>query len=371
MDSSLSDISEALKPKFSTEEIRELDVQTDLAQDLFGRRYLPGFVGLNNLNKTDYINASIQALGHVRPLRDYFLKNDFSSQTQTSPLVKSFGKLMRKMWSNKRFKSNVDPHVLVQTVVSLSNKRFMVGKQAEAGEFIAWLLHHLHVGLGGTSNPKKKKKKKTIIQQVFQGTVEVTSRKRVKKRLLEQQKEDIDDRIGSEDEDEHTQKLIQQQQDEAEGDKYTLSESTTTTYFLQLTLDIPEKPLFKDDDGGLVIPQEPLNNILQKFNGVSFHDVAKQNEKRQYKLVELPNYLILHLNRFTKNSFSMDKNPTIVAFPVKNLDLARYVFEMERVLPSEEQIKAMSVSLGFHSCFYANLFVFLGKGITQIIRPVS
>ena len=28
--------------------------------DLFGKQYLPGFVGLNYLNKTDYVNATAQ-----------------------------------------------------------------------------------------------------------------------------------------------------------------------------------------------------------------------------------------------------------------------------------------------------------------------
>jgi hypothetical protein len=36
-----------------------------------------------------------------------------------------------------------------------------------------------------------------------------------------------------------------------------IDETAMETNFLQLTLDIPEKPLFRDEDGGLVIPQEP------------------------------------------------------------------------------------------------------------------
>ena len=75
-DSSLADISAALHPTFTKEEIAKLDSNTALARDLFGRRYLPGFVGLNNLNKTDCINATIQALVHVKPLRDYFLASN-------------------------------------------------------------------------------------------------------------------------------------------------------------------------------------------------------------------------------------------------------------------------------------------------------
>jgi U4/U6.U5 tri-snRNP-associated protein 2 len=63
---SLDDISAALRPRFTEREVEELDGRRELARDLFGRRYLPGFVGLNNLNKTDYLNCVVQALGHVR-----------------------------------------------------------------------------------------------------------------------------------------------------------------------------------------------------------------------------------------------------------------------------------------------------------------
>lgn len=63
---SLDDISRALMPRFSEEQVKKLDYEKELARDLFGRRYLPGFVGLNNLNKTDYLNVVVQALAHVR-----------------------------------------------------------------------------------------------------------------------------------------------------------------------------------------------------------------------------------------------------------------------------------------------------------------
>ena len=36
--------------------------------------YLPGFLGLNNLKNTDYVNVILQALAHVVPVRDFFLQ---------------------------------------------------------------------------------------------------------------------------------------------------------------------------------------------------------------------------------------------------------------------------------------------------------
>ena len=173
-----------------------------------------------------------------------------------------------------------------------------------------------------------------------------------------------DDRAGSDDEDTIQQKQQQRQAIQTLADEiiYVEDETVTNTNFMQLTLDIPEKPLFKDQDGGLVIPQEPLVNVLRKFDGVSFFDAVamqpqKNNEsksesegvvvsrKRRYRLKKLPNYLILHLNRFKHNNFTVEKNPTIVMFPVKNFDLSEYVFREDTdKVPTAEQVKKMSVS---------------------------
>lgn len=347
-DPSLADISAALHPTFTKTEIARLDSNTALARDWFGRRYLPGFVGLNNLNKTDCINATIQALAHVVSLRDYFLSRTHTDITIPnkkkgkpphimSPLAQAFGELVRKMWSDKRFKSHVDPHMLIQAISVASNKRFRVGKQAEAGEFMAWLLNQLHVGLGGTRKPGS-----SIIHKIFQGHVQVTTRqKRIAAEKMNQEEED--DRGGS---DEEGEAKAEEAKDEAIEE---VEETTTDTNFLQLTLDIPEKPLFRDEEGGLVIPQEPLVSVLKKFDGMTFSDMLGRNglpQRRKYRLLELPKYLVLHLARFKTNEYSKEKNPTIVAFPVKNLDLGRYVFPQngDKVVPTEKEVRAMSVS---------------------------
>jgi U4/U6.U5 tri-snRNP-associated protein 2 len=384
-DASLSDIAQALRPTFTKHDIAMLDRNTNLSRDLFGRKYLPGFVGLNNLHKTDCINAVVQALAHVRPLRDFFLAQCSTTTTMTTStngtssssnnkkssssssssknatanraalqVTQAFGELMRKMWSNKRFKSTVDPHMLVQAISVASKKRFSVGVQAEAGEFLAWLLHQLHLGVGGGSSSKNKPNS-SIIHSIFQGTVQLTTRRAKNQRAaLANPEHEQDDRAGSDDDgdeqelDEATRDLAQQPPQRPS--KVVMEETTIETQFLQLTLDIPEKPLFRDEDGGLVIPQEPLVNILKKFDGVTFSDALDRNggslQRKCYKLVRLPNYLILHLARFKKNNYSMEKNPTIVAFPVKNLELSNYVYPPSgrAIPPTEDQVRCMSVS---------------------------
>lgn len=341
VDSSLDDISAALHPTFTELDIQELDENTKLARDWFGRRYLPGFIGLNNLDKTDGINAMVQALAHVKPLRDFFLKqrhDDMYVPTRKaskkppqklSNLVLAFGELVRKMWSNRRLKHSVDPQRLVQEISVASQRRF--GRRAEMGEQLAWFLHQLHVGLGGSS------KRPTIIHEIFQGQVQVTTRSIRKKE--NGNKDENDDRLGSGGEE------SDEERNKADEEPVTIvEEATTDTNFLQLTLDIPEKPLFKDEEGGLVIPQEPLVNVLRKFDGVTFSD-ALNSSTRRYKLKRLPPFLILHLQRFTTNSYAREKNPTIVAFPVKNFDLSNYVMseKQKEHPPTLDDIEKMSV----------------------------
>jgi len=96
-----------------------------------------------------------------------------------------------------------------------------------------------------------------------------------------------------------------------------------------------------------------METVLKKFDGISFSDIVNKAgvaQRRRYQIRNLPPYLILHLARFQTNRFLKVKNPTIVAFPVKNLDLSDYVFssdgnraKKERV-PTEEEVRAMSVS---------------------------
>lgn len=88
-----------------------------LARDVHGVTYLPGFIGLNNLTHTDYINVTLHALSHVRPLREFFL-DPIRYATSNSVLVHKFGEVMRKIWSKHNFKSVVSPQEFIQVCLS-------------------------------------------------------------------------------------------------------------------------------------------------------------------------------------------------------------------------------------------------------------
>lgn len=58
--------------------------------------------------------------------------------------------------------------------------------------------------------------------------------------------------------------------------------------------------------------QVPLFNILKKFDGETVTEVVRPCIARmRYRVTRLPKYLILHMRRFTKNNFFIEKNPTL------------------------------------------------------------
>ena len=113
IDSSLDDVKKCLNPNFTENDIIKLQHNTSLARDVHGVAYLPGFVGLNNLKNTDYVNVVLHALSHVVPVRNYFLSIE-NYKDLKSPLVKKFGEVIRKMWSKDNFKSVVSPQEFLQ-----------------------------------------------------------------------------------------------------------------------------------------------------------------------------------------------------------------------------------------------------------------
>lgn len=88
-DVALKDIQKSLSPTFTLKEICDLDANTNLSRDVHGVTYLPGFVGLNNLNATDDINVILHLFSHIKPFRDFFLQPELFSLHE-SKLLKEF-----------------------------------------------------------------------------------------------------------------------------------------------------------------------------------------------------------------------------------------------------------------------------------------
>lgn len=299
IDSSLEDIRYLLKPTFTKGLIKSLDQNTKLSRAYDGVTYYPGIVGLNNIKANDYCNAVLHALSQISPLRDYFLSESNYSHIKRPPgdilvfLFQRFGELVRKLWNPRNFKAHVSPHEMLQAVVLCSSKKFQITKQGDAVEFMSWFLNALHQSLNGTKNSKS-----SIVYKVFQGKLRTYSRKVLPVDATEEEKLHL-----------------------LTTEEY--KESVKIIPFMYLTLDLPPAPLYRDEFLQNIIPQVPLNNLLIKFSGTLEKEYKTSTDitMKRFELEELPPFLILSIKRFTKNNWFVEKNPTIVNFPIKNLDL--------------------------------------------------
>lgn len=303
-DPSLDDIRHVLNPRFSRDQVLQLDRNRQWSRALDGSDYLPGMVGLNNIVHTDFVNVTIQSLMRVTPLRNFFLIPENYMHSK-SVLVHRFGELTRKIWHARNFKGQVSPHEFLQAVMKASKKRFRIGASSDPVEFMSWLLNTLHTDL------KSSRTKSSIIHKCFQGELEVVKEIHVK------------DGTGN-------REIADAQSNGRTGDGGSAANNivaeTSRMPFLMLGLDLPPPPLFKDVMEKNIIPQVPLFNILKKFDGESVTEVVRPRIARmRYRVTRLPQYLILHMRRFTKNNFFVEKNPTLVNFPVKNLELKDYI----------------------------------------------
>ncbi|KAH9204740.1 hypothetical protein DL95DRAFT_398262 [Leptodontidium sp. 2 PMI_412] len=299
---SLDDIKFVSDPRYTKEEVMALDREAKTAWALGGKEYAPGFVGMNNIKENDYFNVVVQALSHVPPLRNYLMLEDFS----TSPeLVKRLSILVRKIWNPRAFKSHVSPHELLQEISLKSSKRFNLTAQSDPVDFLSWFLNNLHLALGGS----KTKPGSSMIQRVFQGKLKVESQAITAKA-------DAGDRLRFEE---------------------AASVQTDVNRFMFLTLDLPTAPLFQDELERNIIPQIPLTNILSKYDGRNAQEHL--NQRKRYRLLHpLPPFLLFHIKRFSKNKFVEERNPTIVTFDARNLDMSPYVEPNPALHPPGEPI---------------------------------
>ncbi|WFD25418.1 Ubiquitin carboxyl-terminal hydrolase 10 [Malassezia nana] len=324
-DASLSDIQYQLRLPFSEQQIARLDApDAPNARDLWGKPYRPGFVGLNNLGRSDAMNAVLQALVHVPPLRDYFLRGGSPSHqrtdvqheplAQSTELVRRFGMLVRRMWNPRAFKGQVSPHEFLQEVAQASHGRLRLTEATDPVDFLGWLLNRLHRDLVGASHVRDAR---SVITECFQGALRLESQKVIVRTGLEDE--------ASTDKLDHDGRLARGQEDEHGHAKFNIDKAIKVDQvpFLLLALDLPPLPVFQDVVAENIIPQVPIAQVLSKYDGITIQEA--QGLIKRHQLTRLPPYLLLHFRRFTRNRFVEERNKTLVQFPTRGLDLQPYV----------------------------------------------
>lgn len=287
-DPSFDDIKYMVDPYYTNQEVAKLDTEKAESFDIWNRKYVPGFVGLNNIKANSYLNVVVHALAHVKPLRNFFLLEDVSGRPR---IVRDFGILVRKIWNSRAFKSHVSPHELLQAVSQDSKKRFVLTEESDPADFIMWFLVTLHTSLGGKPNVNGS----SIIHRIFQGNLHsesqvITARANAGDRLI-----------------------FEDAPSEIKNQK-----------FLLLPLELPPKPLFVEDPDDDAIPNITIEDVLQKYDGLHAQEKAKM--RIRYRLMHpLPPFIVFTVKRFAKGKFAEEYNPTLVTWDESNsLDMNPY-----------------------------------------------
>lgn len=279
-DASLDDVRLYLNPRYSKEEVENIDKLLNYGKALDGTDFIPGLVGLNNLKKTDYFNVIIQMLCVVSPMRSHMLLLDLSNSQRPDPVLQTFSDLMKKIYNTRNFKGIVSPHEFLQAVGVASEKQFKIGQQKDPLSLLTWLLDRLHKKI------KVKSTQSSVVKSCFEGSIIIQS----------------SNVVGDEE----------------------INIRTHEQTCMMLTLELPPAPIFKDSLDRNMIPHVPIFDLLQKFDGETIHE-SVQGLRKRYSLWRLPKFMIFHVKRFSKNNYFVEKNPTIVNLTVKNLDLKDYI----------------------------------------------
>lgn len=290
-DPSFEELVSAIHPKFSEEDIAELDAAPVRIRLLDGSFRLRGVVPLDNLQVIDYANSIFQLVLRITPLRNYLLKEyagkDYSraavptngsGDSMQSDLTSALAKLSAKLWASHAYRAQVAPHELMQHVSRASKGRFGLVKQGDPVSFLAWLLNFLSRKHGSRTNSPSYVS--SLIETCMRGEMEV----------------------------------------ESFAETGPLKKTSSSFWFLPL--DLPPKPLFKDASERTLVPQVPLSKLLLKFDGISRQHDVKTGEQRSYRVKKFPPFLLLVVRRFSKSKFGVEKNPCVVHLPAEGLDVS-------------------------------------------------
>ncbi|XP_071440759.1 ubiquitin carboxyl-terminal hydrolase 2-like isoform X2 [Hetaerina americana] len=112
-----------------------------------------GLVGLRNLGNTCFMNSVLQCLSNTRPLLEYILGDNYSSDINTTnssmkgALIKAFSTVIQELWGYPEGSSSLSPAVNTTALKAQLQRfapRFTGYSQQDAQEFLRYLLEGLH-----------------------------------------------------------------------------------------------------------------------------------------------------------------------------------------------------------------------------------
>jgi U4/U6.U5 tri-snRNP-associated protein 2 len=122
------------------------------------------------------------------------------------------------------------------------------------------------------------------------------------------------------------------------GESVSTLVSESKVRFLYLSMELPAMPLFSENQQ---FDQIPLFQLLSKFDAQT-SEILPDGNRKTFQISKLPHYLLLHYKRFKNNQWFIEKNHTLVNFPLKNLDMKPYVVAAKP--PTVDELELLSVA---------------------------
>lgn len=284
-----------------------------IAQGLVGSTNF-GTTGLKNLGNTCYMNSILQCMNGTIPLARYFLDGSYkmhinkaNSLGSRGVLAEAFANVVKHLWDGQyKF---ISP-MTFKEVSGRLNESFSSNDQQDSQEFLEFLLDGLHEDLNPNAN-RNKLHELTPAEEARRERLplEVAS-------YLEWQR--------------HTHRNFSVVVNWFQGQlasrlicQTCQFRSTTFTPFTYLSLPIPpiKNPTLLD-----CMSEFCREEILEGSDAWTCPKcrVPRRASKRLI-ITRLPTVLIIHLKRFTNEGRWRDKLGTPVAYPLRDLDLSRYV----------------------------------------------
>jgi len=266
-----------------------------------------GYTGLANLGNTCFLNSCMQALSHTHELTNLLTSSNYKKHLKPSIpeniILNEWNNLREIMWSQngvvapKRFVHNV------QQLAAVKDRDLFTGwAQNDLPEFLLFIVECMHnsISRSVTLNIKGKKKNKV-------DTLAISCYEMLKRIYSTEYSEIMEMFYG-----------IYVSELSSKNNK-TIHSLTPESYFI-LDLEIPKQNSTLLDCFDSFTSYEMLENENAWFNEKTG---KKEDVKKRITFWSLPKILIITLKRFSFDG--KKKRQDLVQFPIKDLDLSKYV----------------------------------------------
>lgn len=267
-----------------------------------------GLTGLGNLGNTCFINSCLQALSHTYELNNLLDQESFCSKVKEncreSLLIKEWDGLRRMMWSKNCI---IAPNRFIKAIHNVAAHRNMAKftgfEQNDLPEFLLFLIDCFH-----TSTSRK-------ITMTITGEEENETDKialmcfRMIKETYSKEYSEIWNLFFAV----HVSEIV------SLDSRSVLSRCAEPFFVLDLPIPLENPSPNLQDCFDLYVAGEELSGENAWINEATGE---RKNVVKRISFWSLPNILVIALKRFNSRQ---QKNQILIDFPLKNLDLSKYV----------------------------------------------